>query len=359
MRAIVLFSGGLDSMLAAAMVMEQGVDVVLLNMVSHFFGGEPKVYDAAKQIGVNVVEYVFADRHMEMVQNPEYGYGKHVNPCIDCHGLMLKCCGEALRVHGADFVVTGEVLGQRPKSQTRMALGRVDSLSGIGDITLRPLSAKLLAETMPERMGWVDRSKLCGISGRRRDAQYRMAKDYGFQHIPSPGGGCILTDGNFAAKMRGVLIAGMGGNAYLLKSMRHGRVFQNGESDFIVVGRDAAENAMLMRVGAPGASHVITDTPGSLGPTILVFLNPRESAGCTVEYAKHLFAKYCRKPADGEIRIMLDGIETEVALKVDGKHLLEYDRHVNDGNKRLFKKLQADAQDATPDLIDIANQLTD
>lgn len=168
-KALALFSGGLDSALAIKVVQEQGIEVIALNFVSHFFGGKnEKAESMAKQLGIKLEYIDFKKRHILVVEDPVYGRGKNMNPCIDCHSLMFKIAGELLEKYGASFVISGEVLGQRPMSQNSQALEKVKKLSGMEDLVLRPLSAKLLPPSKAEIMGWVDREKLLDINGRSR-----------------------------------------------------------------------------------------------------------------------------------------------------------------------------------------------
>ena len=205
-RALALFSGGLDSALAIKVIKDQGIDVIALNFVSHFFGGKnEKAEKMAEQLGIKV-EYVhFEKRHTEVVKNPVYGRGKNMNPCIDCHSLMFKVAGELLEKYDADFVISGEVLGQRPMSQNRQALNIVKKESGFSNKILRPLCAKNIEPTEMELNGLVDREKLLDISGRSRKTQMELAEKWGITEYPSPAGGCKLTEPNYALRLRDLL----------------------------------------------------------------------------------------------------------------------------------------------------------
>ncbi|MEK7325722.1 MAG: tRNA 4-thiouridine(8) synthase ThiI, partial [Chloroflexota bacterium] len=161
-KALVLMSGGLDSMLTARLLLEQGIEVTGLVFVSHFFGAK-KARRAAEQIGVQLKEIDFKKEHLAMVKNPKYGYGKNMNPCIDCHALMLKYAKKIMEEESYDFVATGEVLGQRPMSQGRNSLDIVNKESGLNDLLVRPMSAKLLPESRPEKEGKLIRGKLMDI----------------------------------------------------------------------------------------------------------------------------------------------------------------------------------------------------
>ncbi|MEG1256460.1 tRNA 4-thiouridine(8) synthase ThiI [Clostridium sp.] len=203
-RALAMVSGGLDSILAAKLVKDQGIEVIAICFKSHFFN-EENAKRMTKQIDVPLEVIDFSIDHFEMVKNPKNGYGKNMNPCIDCHAMMMKYCGELLEKLNADFIITGEVLNQRPMSQNRSALDRVKNESGIGHKVLRPLCAKNLVPTEMEENGLVDREKLLNIQGRSRKVQMELAKEWGITEYPSPAGGCKLTEPNYSIRLKELL----------------------------------------------------------------------------------------------------------------------------------------------------------
>ncbi|NPB05193.1 MAG: hypothetical protein GXO08_02300 [Aquificae bacterium] len=205
-RAVALFSGGLDSILAAKLVMDQGVEVVGLHVRTGFHSEDVKerlglikdkrelpVYRAAEQIGLPLVEVDISKSYCGIIASPKYGYGRNANPCIDCKIAFLRAAKEFMEKEGFDFVITGEVVNQRPMSQNLPALRLIEKEAGLEGLVLRPLSAKLLPPTIPEREGWVDREKLLDVSGRGRDRQLELAERFGLKFIPQPAGGCLLT----------------------------------------------------------------------------------------------------------------------------------------------------------------------
>ena len=198
--ALAMFSGGLDSMLAARLVMEQGIDVLALQFITPFFGFKAKGRedDAAREFyaryGINVrIIDVTAD-YLKMIRNPRYGYGKNFNPCLDCKIFLMGRAKVVIQETGAAFILSGEVLGQRPMSQRRDAMRIVERDSGLDGYLLRPLCAKLLKPTIAEEKGIVDRSRLMDISGRGRTRQMELAARFGITEYPTPAGGCMLTD---------------------------------------------------------------------------------------------------------------------------------------------------------------------
>ncbi|GAB6193214.1 thiamine biosynthesis protein [Desulfocastanea catecholica] len=199
-KALSLFSGGLDSILATWLVMDQGVEVEAIQFVTPFFH-----YDILEDIeahrqrvlasyGIDVIVEDISPGYLQLLRNPVHGFGKNFNPCIDCKIMMLSRAKKMLAERGASFLISGEVLGQRPMSQRRDTLNVIERDSGTKSILLRPLCAQLMNETEAEIQGWVDRSKLLRISGRGRSPQIALAKQYGITDIPAPAGGCILAD---------------------------------------------------------------------------------------------------------------------------------------------------------------------
>jgi tRNA-specific 2-thiouridylase len=248
-HAIALFSGGLDSMIAIKLMVDQGIKVTAINM-NIGFGSRTDVDEIMREraqiAGADFKVIDVRDEYLKKVLfNPKYGYGKHFNPCIDCHGFMFRIAKEYLKELGASFMVTGEVLGQRPMSQRAEAMGMVKKLAlDEEDLILRPLCAKNMDITKPEREGWVDREKLLDIHGRGREVQLQLAIDFGWENFQSPGGGCLLTDANFTKKMREFLTHDSlhVEDIDILKNGRHLRLPDGAK---LVIGRDQAENTLL------------------------------------------------------------------------------------------------------------------
>lgn len=244
-RAVGLISGGLDSLIAAKLLHDQGVEVIGVTFSSPFWDYQKaKVIGGKAGIPMRVLD--IGEEHFLVVKKPVCGYGAHMNPCIDCHALMIRKAGEALKEEGADFIFTGEVVGQRPMSQRREALRIVEKLSGYEGKVLRPLSAKLLPETEPERKGLVDRSRLLGISGRGRKEQIRLAEHYGITEYDTPGGGCLLTKEGYSKKLK-VLLAHMPeASVRHAELLKYGRLFVVREKFCLIVGRQASDNEAIL-----------------------------------------------------------------------------------------------------------------
>ncbi len=270
-KALALLSGGLDSILAARVLMEQGVEVVGLSFKSNFFSAN-QAKKSADELGIKLIVVDFSDEHLILVKNPAHGYGKNMNPCIDCHGLMLKKAKEIIEKEGFDFVATGEVLGQRPMSQNKQALDIVEKISGLEGRLVRPMSAKLLDISEPEKQGKLIRGKLLDVSGRSRQRQLELIKKYSIKQYASPGGGCLLTDPAFSEKLLKILEYWpdcVGNDIELLKN---GRIFwfknQLNKNILVVVGRDQKENEQLKKTASQG--DTLLELVDENGPTSLI-----------------------------------------------------------------------------------------
>lgn len=286
--ALFLFSGGLDSILAVKLLQEQGIKVAGLTFVSYFFNSD-LAKESAKNLDIKLKIIDFSDEHLDMVKNPQYGYGKAINPCIDCHILMLKKAKEISEKF--DFVATGEVLGERPMSQNKRALELIAEQSGLKDYLLRPLSAQLLEPTVPEKNGLVARNKLLDISGRSRKRQIVLAKKWGIKEYPTPAGGCLLTDFQFGRRLKELFKQWpdcRGDDVRLLKLGRHFWVKDNK----IIVGRNQTENKEIKKLAEKG--DLLIKPKDFPGPTILIRGRHKILEKSLVK-AKELMIKYSPK----------------------------------------------------------------
>lgn len=290
MKAISLFSGGLDSQLAVCLLKEQGVEVLAVNFTTPFFAAQDRNLRAARQLQVELHTIDLSDVYMDKVlKNPVYGYGKNFNPCIDCHAFMIKTAGEYMDRVGASFLATGEVLGQRPMSQNKSSLQAVEKLSGLRGLIVRPLSARLLPPTIPEEKGWIDRDHLLDISGRSRKRQIELAVHYGITDYPSPAGGCLLTDRSFSRRLIRLLERNPDPRIQELEILKIGRHFYLDDDTLLVIGRNHGENERikeLIRVG--DLVLKVADRPGPLS----LLRGPQENRAGHLEYAAALTARY-------------------------------------------------------------------
>ncbi len=243
-KAVALFSGGLDSILAVKIIQEQGIEVRGVNFKTPFFGLD-KTFAAIKNLNINLEIINITQELLEVLRNPRHGFGKNMNPCIDCHALMFKKAGEYMTEIGASFILSGEVLGERPMSQNRNSLNIIERESGFEGRILRPLSALLLAETIPEKEALVNRNKLLDISGRSRKRQMELAAKMGIEDYPSPAGGCKLTEPAFSKRLRD-LFTQKSFSLEEIELLKLGRHFRLSRDIKLVVGRNKEENEQLL-----------------------------------------------------------------------------------------------------------------
>jgi tRNA-uridine 2-sulfurtransferase len=290
--ALVLLSGGLDSILAAELLRRQGVDVQTLSFKSYFFN-EEAAKKAAENLNISLRVVDFSKEHLRLVKKPPRGYGKSMNPCIDCHALMLKKAKEIMEKEKFDFVATGEVLGERPMSQNKQSLAIVEKESSLKGRLLRPLSAKLLEPTVPEKEGLVDRDLLMDISGRSRKKQIEMARDWEIEWYPAPAGGCLLTDPLFGKKLKELLERYTGFDGDDVQLLKIGRHFWE-KGNKIVVGRNKEENERIKELAQKGDVLIeMKDYPGPL--TLVRNYSSEETGSKVIDKAKKLTQDYSAK----------------------------------------------------------------
>ena len=280
MRAIALLSGGLDSALAIKLVRNQGVDVMALNFTSPFCTCSPKAGGChmatavAQELGVELRMMSKGLEYLKIVEKPKHGHGRGMNPCIDCRIFMLRKAAKLMAEEGFSFVITGEVLGQRPMSQHRQAIDLIERESGLPGLILRPLSAQHFAPTIPEANGWVDRSKLLAIEGRSRKVQYEVAAREGVEKFGCPAGGCLLTDENIARRVRDMFEYVADYTMHDASLLRVGRHLRLHKGLKVIIGRDADECRRLEAAGPSYGRLEIVDFPG---PVLLTRGEPADA----------------------------------------------------------------------------------
>ena len=266
-RGLSLLSGGLDSQLAVCVLRDAGAEVEGVTFATPFFAPDA-ARKAAAALGIVLHVVDFTDDEIALVKDPPHGFGGAMNPCIDCHATMIRRAGELMTQLGYDFVATGEVLNQRPMSQNRQSLGVVERASGLAGRLVRPLCAQLLEPTIPEQEGLIDRSKLLGLSGRRREPQFELARKYGLTDYPSPAGGCKLTEKGFGRRLKDLMVHEGLDDRRLVELLNIARRFRLPDGTGVILGRDANENAALTKARAESDTLV---APISVpGPTALI-----------------------------------------------------------------------------------------
>ncbi len=300
-QVVALISGGLDSILAAKVIMEQDFDVIGLYFTSVFsksYGHERDTHATlvSKAIGIDLRIMDMGEDYVDLVRNPAHGYGKHSNPCIDCKIFMLRRAKAVMQEVNAPFVVTGEVLGQRPMSQRRDALHVIEHDANMKGMILRPLSAKLLPPTKAEQDDLIDREKLLGISGRSRNVQLRLAERYGIRGYSTPAGGCLLTDKNFSDKLRDLFEDKQAVTPSDIRLLTMGRHYRLGKGVKIVLGRDNRENQALIELASGGYHLFMPDN--FPGPVALLSGSPSQEIKQTIG---RLIITYS-KQVSGQIR---------------------------------------------------------
>jgi tRNA U34 2-thiouridine synthase MnmA/TrmU len=317
-HAIALFSGGLDSALAVLLLLRQNVEVTALTFMTAFgcdlsdrssCGHNP--FPAALRFGFRVKLMNLGQDYVDMVRNPRFGHGKNMNPCVDCRIHMLRQARDYMELAGADFIITGEVMGQRPFSQVKAKLVLTAREAGVEGILLRPLSARLLPPTIPEERGWVDRERLMGIRGRSRRPQMELAREFGLEDYPNPASGCLLTDPEYSARLRDLFRFQEFVGVADLNLLRVGRQFRLSPFCKAIVGRDEADNARLQAAAHGGLTTLEVRDAGS--PITVVSGSAQEA---DLHRAAELTARYSDLKREPLVRVTVsrEGSESELVV---------------------------------------------
>ena len=319
-KAVALLSGGLDSSLAVRMMLEQGVDIEAVAIKTPFCdfdcgkGCGQRVKEVADELGIKLKTVYFGEEYLRMLKNPKYGYGSCMNPCIDCRGMMYNAAKEHMKKTNADFVITGEVLFQRPMSQNNRALHIIEKETGMECKVLRPLSAKHLPPTDAEKMGLINRENMGDIKGRSRKGQLMLAKHFAISEPPNAAGGCLLTDPSFSKRVKDILdhcddIPTLN-DIELLKVGRHFRITHDAK---FVVGRNKDENEVIKALVADG--DVVIEVRDYVGPTCI--LRCKNYDDSLVIKCAAIAARYSDAPRHDhcKVSITVDGDKNEVIVK--------------------------------------------
>jgi tRNA-specific 2-thiouridylase len=269
-KAVALLSGGLDSRLAVKLMLDQGIEVTAINFVTPFCtctaqGCQSEARSAAEEFGIPLKVVNNSEALLERVKRPKFGYGRGMNPCLDCRVVSFERAAAYMEEIGADFLVTGEVLGQRPMSQRRDAMTIIERESGLQGRILRPLSAKHFPPTAAEEAGLVDRDRLLAFAGRGRRPQMELAEEMGINDYPCPAGGCLLTDPAFADRLRGLLAEYPDPTMPQVTLLKAGRHFFTSDGRRVIVPRDDLEDRRLLNLRH--AMQAIVEAVDHLGPS--------------------------------------------------------------------------------------------
>jgi tRNA-specific 2-thiouridylase len=327
-KVVALLSGGLDSRLAVKMMQNQGFDVTAVAIKTPFCdfdcgrGCGFEIRETADMLGVDLKTVYLGDEYIEMLKNPKHGFGSGMNPCIDCRVMMFKAGKQVMENIGADFIISGEVLGQRPMSQHGPALRTIEKESGLEGKIVRPLSGRLLPATQPEVDGLIKREDLGMIRGRTRKEQMRLAKEFGFENPPNAGGGCLLTDPKFAIRAKDLFNHIETPTTNDIDLLKIGRHFRFDQKTKFIVGRNQDENEMLKALALPG--DVLFETKDHVGPISLLRGQDIEH---NLKLAAAITLRYSDAPKDQQGIVILekDNTKTEISvLQISEPEYLQY-----------------------------------
>ena len=322
-RGLGLCSGGLDSILAALVLKKQGVDVEWITFETPFFNAD-KARNASRATGIALSVENITPAYLHMLKDPNCGYGKNMNPCMDCHALMFKLAGEIMRQRGFHFLFSGEVLGQRPMSQTRPSLHYVEKHSGMKGYILRPLSALKLEETIPEKEGWVDREQLLDLYGRGRKRQIQLAREFGVTKYPAPAGGCLLTDKGYSRRLKDLMDRQEELSESELTLLKFGRHFRATSGAKIIVGRTQGDNGNILK-HFDRKKDAVLKTLRYPSPIVIV---PASASDGEKFLAAAMCAGYSKAPPSSAVEVEVEGPDGKKTLTVlpvepkDVRHLM-------------------------------------
>ena len=327
-KVVALLSGGLDSQLAIKMMQEQGFDVSAVAIKTPFCdfdcgrGCGFEIRERADDLDVNLKTVYLGDEYIEMLKHPKHGIGAGFNPCIDCRSMMFDAAKKHMEEIGAEFIISGEVLGQRPMSQHAPALRTIENESDLVGKIVRPLSAALLPETDPEKDGLIKRENLGMIRGRTRRGQLDMAKKYGIENPPNAGGGCLLTEPHFGIKAKDLFSHTKNPTINDIDLLKIGRHFRLDEETKFIVGRNKDENEMIKAIALPG--DILLEAKDFVGPvSILRGSNAKKH----LKFASSVTLRYSDAPNNEQAIVSIknnDLVEEITAESAEEKSYIEF-----------------------------------
>jgi tRNA U34 2-thiouridine synthase MnmA/TrmU len=299
-RALGLCSGGLDSTLAGVFLRRQGIEVEWVTFETPFFNAA-KARKASEMTGIPLTVKAIYPVYIDMLKNPPAGYGKYLNPCMDCHALMFRLAGEIMRERKFDFLFSGEVLGQRPMSQTKTSLRYVEKHSGFDGHIVRPLSGKLLPETIPEKEGLISREMMLDFKGRGRKSQIKLAAEFGIKDYPAPAGGCLLTDKQYTNRLRDLFDHQQSYSEAELHLLKFGRHYRLNPQTKLIVGRTEKDNENILKYHDAARDIVIDvkDYPSPIG------LIPHAAENSAIQLAASICTGYSKAPKLASVDVLV------------------------------------------------------
>jgi tRNA-specific 2-thiouridylase len=310
-RALGLCSGGLDSMLAGLVLRKIGLEVEWITFETPFFSAA-KARKASMMTGIPLIVKPIYPVYIGMLKNPPAGYGKYMNPCMDCHALMFRLAGEIMREKNFDFLFSGEVLGQRPMSQTKTSLRYVEKHSGFDGYIVRPLTAKNLPESIPEKEGLIDREMLLDIKGRGRKAQIKLAAEFGIEDYPAPAGGCLLTDKQYTSRLRDIFDHQQACSEQELHLLKYGRHYRLNPQTKLIVGRTEKDNENILKYHDP-ARDIVIDVKDYSSPIGLI---PHGAEKKIVMLAASICTGYSKAPKLALVEVLVKSADRQETIKV-------------------------------------------
>ncbi|GMT42922.1 MAG: hypothetical protein IEMM0002_1333 [bacterium] len=330
-KTLGLLSGGLDSTIAVKLMAKLGFDITVLNFMSPFCtctkksnGCKSAAHQLAGEMELEIKTIFMGDEYIDMLRAPKYGYGKHLNPCIDCRIMMFRQAGRVMAEIGARFIFTGEVIGQRPMSQMKNRLNKIENESGLKGLIVRPLSAALLPPTIPEIEGLINREEMLAISGRSRKPQMELGRELGVpEENLCSSGGCLLTDRHFAARMKDLIDYTKNPTIKETRMLRIGRHFRVSDGSKVIVGRNEMENEKIAKMAPTGSTLIRVLDYGS--PCVLVI--GKGENGC-LDMAGRIAARYSDAPKNSEVEVEIttagsDETKTVKVFSLDDEKLSE------------------------------------
>ena len=311
-KIVALLSGGLDSQLAVKMMQKQGFDVSAVAIKTPFCdfdcgrGCGFEIRERSEELGVNLKTVYLGDEYIKMLKTPKHGRGAGYNPCIDCRSMMFDAAKKHMKEIGAEFIISGEVLGQRPMSQHGQALGVIEKESELKGKIVRPLSAGLLPPTIPENDGLIRREDMGTIRGRSRKIQLQMAKEYNIKNPPNAGGGCLLTDPSFGRKTKDLFDHTEMPTINDIDLLKVGRHFRFDDTTKLIVGRDHQENQTISALALP--KDITLETETFMGPTSLLRGNKEH-----LEIAAKITLRYSDAPKTGTHTVRTGTTQAQVS----------------------------------------------